>query len=364
MKKDVLESQHDDFAYYVKIFVEKDNWFAVDKIQKFIGGHGNTFLDDKDGKMLFGVLKFFLDVALIQNRDIKTDDVYNLLNKFQDKLSWEQSCDLLIGFLDKDWDKGPNNKNLENANKLIDDFLLYLSKLKAKKVYTSEFNYVQEYFKKIMDDVPEIKTPKYLSYISDKLSGTDFPPQFCFEIVWLFGDELLKTDIKNLGWYAQFARFRLEITKIVREKSKDISVKKVESCFVDDIVGCFEFLRNYHCNTEHEMGKQISSKLIEYMNNKDVDWKTKLIIMNYLIFKDYYKHINNKNWRKYIPYDDLLSWKSVIRKEFQSPNDLLDVYAEVFPDLKCQDKFFLTWRSGGSNLFCVLCLVYSKKEIY
>ena len=206
LKKNVLKNQHDDFVSYVKLFIQKENWCNVDKIQKFINGRKNTFSDDKDGKVLFGVLKFFLDTAVFQNRDIRIDDVYNLLDKFKDKLSWEQSCDLLMDFLDKDWDKDPNNKNVENARKLIDESLAYLPKLKAKKVYTSKFSCVQKYFKKIMDSVPGIKTPENLSDISKKLSETNFPPQFCFEIVWLFGDELLlETDIKSLGWHAQFA---------------------------------------------------------------------------------------------------------------------------------------------------------------
>ena len=370
LKKDVLENQHDDFADHVKTFIQKENWFTIAEISNFIKEHDDTFSNDEyheDGEILFGVLKFFLDTALIQNHDIKTDNVYNLLNKFQDKLSWEQSCDLLMYFLDKDWDKDQNSKNPENAKKLINDLLWYLSKLKSKKVYTLEFNYVQKYFKKIMDNVPGIKTSEYLLYISKKLSETDFPPQFCFEIVWLFGDELSRTDIKNLGWYAQFARFRLEIAKIVGEKSKDISVKKVESCFVYDIVDRFEFLRNYHYNTKNKIGEPISSKLIEYLNNKDVSWETKFSITNYLIFADYYDCIIEGR-RNNIPYDNLLSWKSVIIKEFPSPNDLLDVYVKIFPDVKYHgkdiDEFWLSEYKGGKNLLCILHFVYSKKEIY
>ena len=367
LKKDVLENQHDDFADHVKTFIQKENWFTIDEISNFIKEHDDTFSNDEyheDGEILFGVLKFFLDTALIQNHDIKTDNVYNLLNKFQDKLSWEQSCDLLMYFLDKDWDKDQNSKNPENAKKLINDLLWYLSKLKSKKVYTLEFNYVQKYFKKIMDNVPGIKTSEYLLYISDKLSNSDFPPQFCFEIVLCFGNKLLETDIKDLGWHAQFARFRLEITKIVREKYKDTSVKKVESCFVNDIVGCFEFLRDRHYNIKDEIGKLISSKLIEYLNNKDVDWKTKFSIMNYLRFQYYYECIKHHNGAKAIPYNDLLIWKSMIKAKFESPKNLLNVFAEINPRVKEYKTDDYCSKQYSKEWLYILCFVYSKAEIY
>lgn len=364
LKKNVLGNQHDDFAGYVNIFVKKDNWFAVDKIKRFIKRHGDTFSDYKDGKMLFGVLKFFLDTAVFQNRDIKINGIYKLLNEFQGKLSWEQSCDLLMDFLDKDWDKDPNNKNFENAKKTIENSLAYLSKLKSKKAYTSGFSCTQKYFKKIMDSVPGIKTPKYLSYISKKLFETDFPPQFCFEIVWLFGDKLLETDIKDLGWHAQFARFRLEIAKIIKGNDKNTLVEKVESCFVNDIVGCFEFLRDRHYNIENKFGKQISTKLIEYLNNKDVDWKTKFSIMNYLRFQDYYGYMKSKSLQIKIPYNNLLNLKNMIRKKFNSPKDLLNVFAKIFPLVKDYkvNGYDVVWYC--EHWFYILCFVYSKREIY
>ena len=80
LKKDVLENQHDDFADAVNSFVTEGGWFTVDKIQKFIEEHGGTFSNDEYERILFGVLKFFLDTAVIQNRDIKIGDVYNPLS--------------------------------------------------------------------------------------------------------------------------------------------------------------------------------------------------------------------------------------------------------------------------------------------
>ena len=48
LKKNVLGNQHDDFAGYVKIFIQAKKWFDIGKIQKFIEEHGGTFSNDKD----------------------------------------------------------------------------------------------------------------------------------------------------------------------------------------------------------------------------------------------------------------------------------------------------------------------------
>lgn len=364
LKKNVLGNQHDDFAGYVKIFIQAKKRFEVDEIKKFIEEHGGTFSNDEYERILFGILKFFLDTAVIQNHYIKIDNVYNLLDKFKDKLSWEQSCDLLMDFLDKDWDKDPNNKNFENAKKLIDDLISYLSKSRAKKVYTSEFSCTQKYFKKIMTEVPKIKTPEYLSYISKKLSETDFPPQFCFEIVWLFGDELLlKTDIKDLGWHAQFARFRLEIIKIAeqeypRQKFPQIYKNELESNFEKRISDYF-----YNYQIAGSLGEEVTKKLIGYLKNENVAWQTKFSITNYLMFSSYYDYIMDENRRAYIPYNDLLTWKSMIKKKFESPNDLLNVFAKIFPYIKdFYDKYDVEYYCR--DWLYILCFAYSKTEIY
>ena len=374
LKKNVLKNQHDDFVSYVKLFIQKENWCNVDKIQKFINGRKNTFSDDKDGKVLFGVLKFFLDTAVFQNRDIRIDDVYNLLDKFKDKLSWEQSCDLLMDFLDKDWDKDPNNKNVENARKLIDESLAYLPKLKAKKVYTSKFSCVQKYFKKIMDSVPGIKTPENLSDISKKLSETNFPPQFCFEIVWLFGDELLlETDIKSLGWHAQFARFRLEIAKMVEQRYPRQQYPRIyqtasgsEMNFTACITNCFNYMDHFFRCSDLDIKPKMSNIILEYLNNKDVSWKTKFSVINYIPFDDYYEFIlKSEKWEEGVPYNNLLEWKSALCKKFSSPNDLLNNYAETFPQVKDDYEFDRQNAYDRRKNGCyVLCFVYSKKEIY
>ncbi len=359
--EDVSKKNRDAFVNCVKLFVKKNDWFQVNEIESFIKKHNKIFSNGEVGEVLFRVLKFFLDTALMQNYDIKVDNVHNLLNEFQDKLSWEQSCGLLIGFLDKDWDRNQNNKNPENAKKIVDNLLSYLEKSEAKKIYKdkSKFGCVKKYFTKIMTDVPAIKTSEYLSQISKKLAETNLTPQFCFEVVLSFGDEiLLKTDVKNLGWHAQFAQFRLKFVNIAKEKCQNVSANKNKDIFAADI----------HLSTELMKFKYFQSaldELAEWLNNENVSWKTRFGITNYLHFESYHDKIINEGDKKTPKLCDVLrKWKSVTRKKFQSPNDLLDVYAEVFPDLKYQDEFFVTWRSGGSDLFYVLCLVYSRKEIY
>ncbi len=373
LKNDVLrgasKENRDTFVNYVKLFVKKNNWFQVDKITRFIKTYNKIFPDDEDGEILFGVLKFFLDTVLMQNYDTKVDNVYDLLDGFKNELSWEQSCGLLIDFLDKDWDRNQNNKNPENAKKIVNNLLSYLEKSEAKKIYEDEskFGCVKKYFTKIMTDVPEIKTSEYLSYISKKLAETNLPPQFCFEAVLSFGDKiLLQTDVKNLGWHAQFARFRSNIIQIVEEDNSSRKEIPNESKFTADIVNHFEYLRDCHYNIKHgKLGKQISGKLLKCLNNKDVDWKTKFSIMNYLRFRDYYECIKHESWRQDILYDALLDLKNMIKRKFESPDSLLNVFAKIFPPVT-NYKF----AKGYQRLCCkywfldILRFVYSKTEIY
>ena len=87
LKNDVLkyisEKNRDAFVGYVKTFVKEEGWFQVDKIKEFINTHQDTFQKNKNGEILFGVLNFFLDMALMQNYDINVDNVDDLLVEYE-----------------------------------------------------------------------------------------------------------------------------------------------------------------------------------------------------------------------------------------------------------------------------------------
>lgn len=338
-KRDVLKNQYGDFADKIMSFCNEQDFFK----------------------------------AVSNHKDLKIGDFYELLNEHENMLSHEQICHLLINFFDISWNAYTENKNIDNAKNIIKVLLIRLKQLNEKQAYEYDFNSVKRCFEKIMNDVPEIKTHEYLSYISNKLSETHLPPQFCFEIVLLFGDEIpLQADIKNLGWHAQFARFRLEIEKTLKQYYPKVSIStEHKNNFNADIRAFFGIMDSVYYSgwpAANDAGKAISNKLIAYMRDENVSLKTKLRTMVYMNFDLYYNCMSSSD-KEYVLCKDLEACKELLLNNFQSPGDLLTAYAEIFPDLKYNfQEYTVSYHNPVSeyylNLPYILQFVYTPDRLY